>query len=342
MRVFFIYAGRRGSNLECAIALWRIALGMGHDAHLVLSGDNERREKVERLYPAAKFCNFLSPFGIGKLKKEIGGGVAFFTMVSPKMMPLFLSLRTKKVFYFHATYDNSYEKNTLSEKYFGMLHRIAINGADCVVATQHPLAWQIRAQTGVEAGVLPHPPYSRIDARFFGEDEKVDVPFEKYFLNFGEIGRASKGTQVLLKAAQDGKLNVVLAGRHGEVRAGENVFHLNRWVHDGELNYLVKNCQAVVLPYLLSSQFSGCLALAYHFRKPVIAPLSAAFEKDVLDGKSGLFFSQGDWEDLERKMLLVANGKIKFLPQNVQKKEKEMEKSTEKALGEILERVGGQ
>lgn len=338
MKICFVYAGRQGSNLECALALYGIAKEMGHDARLVLSEDNGRKKPVEKLYPQAQFFNFLSPSHMLKLGKELEGGIAFFTMLSPKIMPLLLSVRAKRIFYFHATYDYSYEKGGLAGKYFEMLHKIALKSADVVVATQHPLAWQIRAQTGVEAQVLSHPPYSTVKGGFFAQEEKVKLPFAKgeYFLNFGEIGRASKGTDVLLRAAKNSELKIVLAGKHAGVEAGENVFHLNRWVSDGELYYLVKNCRAVVLPYLLSSQFSGCLALAYHFKKPVVAPFSAAFEKDVEDRKSGLFFSQGDWKDLEAKMLFIQRGKIKFSAGGIGRKEKEMEMRTRKELAQLL------
>ena len=77
-----------------------------------------------------------------------------------------------------------------------------------------------------------------------------------------------------------------MAGKSNKDYNSDNIVHINRWVTDGELNHLIKNCEAVVLPYLVPSQFSGCLALAYHFGKPVIAPDSSAFAGLVdLNGK---------------------------------------------------------
>ena len=339
MQVFFVYAGRQGSNLECAIALYTLATEAGFDSTLVLSKDNARAARVQKLYPQAEFYDFFSPADFLRLKKRLEAGITFFTIMSPKIVPLALSLGTPKIFYFHATYDYTYSKKTARDLFHELLHLVLIKSSNSVVATQPSLARQIKEKIGVGAGVLPHPPYSPIKPAFFSAKRQVRLPFKsgEYFLNFGEISRMSKGTGLLLDAAEGTKLPIVLAGRRKGVKPASNVFHLDRWVNDGELHYLVKNCKCVVLPYLLRSQFSGCLALAFHFGKPVLAPNTEAFEGWVEEGKTGWLFEHGDAADLREKMRQVAAGKLKFGKSAIEKKEKEMALLTRKRLVELLE-----
>ena len=341
MKVFFIYAGKSGSNLECALALHELAKSRGVESEVVLSEDNGRKEKVQGICPHAQFCNFFSPLQVAKLRGRLKGGVAFFTMISPKIAPLYFSLRSKKAFYFHATYDHSYDRMGLGAIALEMLQDALISGADASYATQHPLAWQIKFRLGKEAGVLPHPPYSPIKGEFFGEEKEVEGVPKDYFLGFGGLERFSKGTDVLLKAVEGTKLPLVLAGKRENVRAGGNVVHINRWVEDEELYWLVKNCRAVVLPYLVSSQFSGCLALAFRFGKPVIAPLCPAFGELVEEGRTGWLFAQGDWESLREKMLIAARWKGESMEKAIRQKEMEMEKRTADCIEEIARSLKG-
>jgi len=128
---------------------------------------------------------------------------------------------------------------------------------------------------------------------------------------------------------------MVIAGKRKPIVPAKNIVHLNRWVPDSELHHLIKNCRCVVLPYLVSSQFSGCLALAFHFKKPVLAPFSPAFEKWIEEGKTGWLFSQGDWRDLAEKMRKIDSGELSFSPAAIEKKEKEMEGSPRRGLGKF-------
>lgn len=341
MKVSFVYAGRRGSALECTLALHALAQVMGWDSEVILSSDNSRADLARKTCPEAKFANFLSPLQLLSLRKRLSQRISFFTMVSPKMAPLFLSLRSPKVFYFHATYDYAYSKRGLKDAFHELLHGAIIRSSTLAVATQPSLARQIEKRLGVHAQVFPHPPYSSIPPAFFSGEKAVKLPFRKgeYFLNFGEISRESKGTGLLLEAAAGTQLPMVLAGRRKGVPKAENIFHIDRWADDAELYYLVKNCRAVVLPYLLRSQFSGCLALAFHFRKPVLAPGTEAFSDWVEEGKTGWLFSHADARSLRLKMQQIASGKLKFSSSAIAAKEKEREEMTADALSRLLSQL---
>ena len=340
MTLFIVYAGRRGSNLECALALNTLAKGLGADTKLLLSADNERKAKVEDLYSEAEFHNFFSPMEAARLRKEMAGHTVLFTMYSPKMVPLFLSLRAKKLFYFHATYDHSFSRPGFGERVEDHTHDVLIRNSTLALATQHPLAWQIRARLDKKAEVLPHPSYASIKPEFFSEDEQARVDFRSFFLTFGGVDRPSKGVEVLLEAVKGTKLNTVVAGSRAQINPAPNLTHMNRWLSDGEMHNLIKRSECVVLPYLVPSLFSGCLALSFHFRRPVLAPFSPAFEGLVEEDKTGWFFPSGDAESLREKMGEIWAGERKSSASAIGKKEKEMDGRTEAKLKELLERFG--
>ncbi|MCX6770016.1 MAG: glycosyltransferase [Candidatus Micrarchaeota archaeon] len=342
--VSFIYAGKLGSGLEATLTLYEAAKREGFSCRLVLSTDNSRRALVERIYPEAKFINFLSPAEVLAEARVLSGNIAFFTMISPKMFPLFFAARAKRIFYFHASYDRAFNppgaSSIFSDKYFDILHSLAIRNSDLVVATQHPLAWQVKVRFGKEAASLLHPPFSVLRKGMFDESKKVALPFSPggYFLDFGGLDRPYKGTDVLLKAVDGTHLPTVLAGKAKLPPHGKNVFHMCGWLSDGEMHFLVKNAKCVVLPYLSASQFSGCMALAFHFGVPVVAPFCPAFEGWIEEGKTGWFFPQGDWRGLRAKMESVASGKAKFSKSAIAGKEKEMESKSRAEIRKILAR----
>jgi len=340
--VSYIYAGTRGGGLESTLCLYEASLRAGIKSRLLLSKGNSRRPLVERLYPEAEFINFSSPSDISREAARLKGSTAFFTMISPKMFPLFAAARARKIFYFHASYDTSYSPQRLgsflSDKYYDALHSLAIKHSDLVVATQYPLAWQIKVRFNKQAVGLQHPPYSMLRKGFFEESQKMELPFPAgtYFLDFGGLDRPYKGTDVLLHAVQGTSLPTIFAGKAGRKLSGKNIAHIDRWLSDGEMHYLVKNARAVVAPYLISSQFSGCMALAFRFGVPVVAPFCPAFEGWIEEGKTGWFFPQGDWHGLRAKMQSVASGKAKFSKGAIARKEKEMEAKSVRELVRAL------
>jgi len=338
MKINFVYAGKRGSNLECAIALYTLAKQMGLDAGLILSKDNERAELVKSLYPEAEFYNFFSLSEMLKLKKTLEEGISFFTMISVKMIPLFYFLNSPKIFYYHATYDYSFSKKQWKDYITDAMQDMIIKNSTLTVATQWPLAWQIRNRLGVEAEAMQHPSYASINPKMFEEDTEMSLP-EKYTLAFGGLDRFSKGTEVLIEAQEGSNKILILAGKsYKDFNSNaNNIVHINHWVSDGELHHLIKNCEAVVLPYLVPSQFSGCLALAYHFGIPVVAPSSSAFNGIVTEG-CGWKFPCGDPEGL-RFSLDMAMGIHMGMEIPIHERELKIDDKCKEDLKKVLEKV---
>lgn len=339
MGVSFIYTGKRGSNLECAIALHRLATQLGFESSLILSTDNEKLGRVKKLYPEAEAYDFHSLAHMIRLKAKLERGVAFFTMISPKMVPLFLSLKSKKIFYYHSTYDYSFFGFDLRDRAVDHLQDMVIRNATMTVATQHYLSWQIKKRLGKDADELPHPSYAGIKQAFFEKPKSVDLPFENFFLKIGDNSYA-KGAQVIHKAIDGTDLKTVVVGRGEKLPHLPNLHSINKWIVEGELHYLIRKARYIVLPYLMPSLFSGSTALAFHFRKPVLAPFSPAFERLIEPGKTGMFFSAGDADDLRKKMQQIAKGGGKYSTNAIAAKEKEMDARTAKKLKEILVKLG--
>ncbi len=113
-------------------------------------------------------------------------------------------------------------------------------------------------------------------------------------LFFGHI-RESKGIHQFVDAGKyildsnpDGTFNFVIAGVDSEGLIDslgiplDGFTKFNRYISDGELNYLFSTCRLVILPYREVSQ-SGVLEVAAYFRKPTITSqleyFSAFFDK---------------------------------------------------------------
>jgi len=338
MALFFVYPGRLGGGLESTLAPYEVAKELGIDARLFLSVDNERRGLVSRIYPEAQFFNFTSPADILKMRNIIGDNLSFFTMISPKMFPLY-GLVKKKLFYFHATYDHSLEKKGGAHM-MDRLHDLAIKGSTLTLVTKAPLAWQIHARLNKHAETFPHPPYL-LKPGFFAAEKKIDLPFEKYFLYFGDVDREAKGVDVLVKALERfPQIKAIIAGRGGSIAERGNIVHMKGWLEEGAMHYLIKNAQSAVLPYLVPAQFSGCLALSFRFGTPVIGSNLPTFQDWIDEGETGWYFSSGDAASLGEKMLDVWEGRSTYSKAAIAKKELEMKNLSKSRLKEILEDLG--
>ena len=340
-RVTFIYAGARGVGLESALSFYETAVKAGFCPRLVLSSDNARRELVQKVYPEAKFINFLSPREVLSEARELNGGVAFFTMLSPKMFPLFFAARARKIFCFHSQYDKSLiePKSRTSDRLLDTFHYLAIRNADLVAVINPYAYWQLKLRFGKEAHVLSHPPFSVLREGMFGERKEMPLPFANgsYFLHFGRIDEFAKGTMLLLKAVEGTVIPTVLLGRASMSIEGKNIAHISRWLSDGELQCLLSGARCVVAPYLAASQFSSVAALAFRSKKPVLAPLSPGFDGWVEEGETGWFFQQGSWQDLRKKMQAVNDGHLRFSEKAIAAKELEMEAKAVRLMRELLD-----
>ena len=120
----------------------------------------------------------------------------------------------------------------------------------------------------------------------------------EYFLFFGRIDKY-KGIGHLCAAYDSlpenfrNNYHLVIAGKGAfsdteiaYIEADERIHTVNRFISDGEMNWLFENCIAVVMPYIEASQ-SGVLPISYYFSKPVIVSNQPGLIENVIDGKTG-------------------------------------------------------
>ncbi len=135
-------------------------------------------------------------------------------------------------------------------------------------------------------------------------EKPYELPYDLkgYALFFGRIDKY-KGIDRLATLYRDNpdiKSKLVIAGK-GSVpekvtevlRDDPRIYYINRFIQDGEMNYLYKYSRCVVLPYIEASQ-SGVLPIAYLFNKPVIISDLNGLKENVFAGKTGVVFRNLD------------------------------------------------
>lgn len=143
-----------------------------------------------------------------------------------------------------------------------------------------------------------------------GSKNKAD-----YFLFFGRIEpyKGLKHITALSKHLLDAERNeeIVIAGKGNDPALSElytlpNVKVINRFIADEELDELVGNCIATILPYDTATQ-SGVTILSYSYGKPVIAFDVGSLSYYVEEGITGYAVEHGNTKKFVEKMILVSD-----------------------------------
>jgi glycosyltransferase involved in cell wall biosynthesis len=116
----------------------------------------------------------------------------------------------------------------------------------------------------------------------------------KYLLYLGHI-HPYKGLKYLYEAVKilgDGfSFKIVVAGGGKDpiikkMNKDQRFVVMNHFIDNAELVGLIRNCQAIVCPYIAASQ-SGLVQTGMVFNKPIIATKVGAFKEVVRDGENG-------------------------------------------------------
>ena len=142
----------------------------------------------------------------------------------------------------------------------------------------------------------------------YGNGKIVDGVESGYFLFLGRITEY-KGLKLLYKAVEMcgiQNLRIVVAGSGRDIILDSIIKDsrfvlINRYIRNDELVYLIKNCKAVVCPYIAASQ-SGLVQTAFALGKPVIATKVGAFPEIIANGKNGFLVEPNDTESLSRTL----------------------------------------
>lgn len=122
------------------------------------------------------------------------------------------------------------------------------------------------------------------------------------FLFYGYI-KPYKGLGLLKEAhsrlhAIADKYNLIIAGAGTDdalsyFRTQKNVILINRFMSDGEISYLNKIADVVLLPYKTASQ-SGIVPTSFMYGNPIIATNVGALGENIKDGVNGLLVAPDD------------------------------------------------
>lgn len=217
---------------------------------------------------------------------------------------------------------NAYDHEAVSWK--DRLTTWQLSAADLFVTHNLALAEDIGARfPGTPVQVFPHPVFDDVPTA------KGDLPRRSNLeLLFFGLVRPYKGLDILLDAMQILKksgVSLTIAGefwqdleetkaRIHDLSPRNSVELIARYVDEIEMAELFHRADAVVLPYREISG-SGVVALAFHYRKAVIASDLPGFAEIVRDGETGWLFKPGDAaelaatiERLDRAQLTSAGG----------------------------------
>jgi len=151
-----------------------------------------------------------------------------------------------------------------------------------------------------------------LDITFHGS--LIFNPNYKYLLFFGQIKKV-KGLDILLRAIPllPEKFKIIIAGKPHrddfsyyeniikELNISDRVIKIIRFITDEERDFLFKKCDALILPYRKIFQ-SGVLMLAMSYGLPVIASDLTANKEIIEDGKNGILFADGSYQELALKV----------------------------------------
>ena len=134
---------------------------------------------------------------------------------------------------------------------------------------------------------------------------------EKYLLYLGHI-HPYKGLKYLYEAVKIlgdklGTIKIVVAGGGydpiiKEMRKNTQFIVFNHFIDNAEVVGLIRNCQAIICPYVAASQ-SGLVQTGMVFEKPVIATKVGAFEEIIHDGENGYLCEPSDAKSLANTIL---------------------------------------
>jgi glycosyltransferase involved in cell wall biosynthesis len=154
--------------------------------------------------------------------------------------------------------------------------------------------------------------------------ESIDLNTVKK-TNFVFFGRISeyKGIDILLKSYSKlsdefDDTSLIIAGSGSlenytdEISRLKNLTLINRWISDGELNYILNQPNIIiVLPYKDATQ-SGVISLAQMYKVPVIASKTGGLSEQLEHGKLGVLVNSNDVDDLYKTMKSAHLGEINF------------------------------
>jgi len=197
-------------------------------------------------------------------------------------------------------------------------HRLVYDAADRIILHGHILKEELLKtypHLRSKVYVLPHGELDIFKRWVNGEKTGCLDPKEKVVLCFGRM-TPYKDLDTLIRAGRIlseriTPCRIVIAGRgpmmaekKALIERDSRFLCLDDYLPNDMVAYLFSRADVVVLPYIEASQ-SGVAALAYAFRKPVVATRIGALSEMVIHGKTGLLVSPGDPDEMAGALALL-------------------------------------
>lgn len=204
------------------------------------------------------------------------------------------------------------QKNSLARKW--ILSRFHHYKVVHNVFSEQELKKIVSEKEAANLYVIAHGDFTGMIEQFRPDENEIRIhPFDNTKVNllfFGQIKKV-KGLDLLLKAMKslDDRFKLTVAGKErdesikdysgliDELKSKGSIEILNRHISDSERDFLLRNCDAVILPYRHIYQ-SGVLLMAMSYGKSVIASDLPAFKEIIVDGVNGILFKSGEIESL--------------------------------------------
>ncbi|HEX2968414.1 MAG TPA: glycosyltransferase family 4 protein [Bacteroidales bacterium] len=140
-------------------------------------------------------------------------------------------------------------------------------------------------------------------------------PGHDFILYTGMI-RQYKGVEFLIesirKSEKLSKIIFIIAGRDDvglDIIELPNVTIINKFLSENEINFLVSQSRALILPYTGASQ-SGIPGIAFMHFKPVIFSDVRGLDEYLCDGYNGISFMSGNSKSLENAILKIYDPEV--------------------------------
>lgn len=155
--------------------------------------------------------------------------------------------------------------------------------------------------------IVNHYPETEESADYDSSDKK------NYLLYFGRLS-IEKGITTLIKAANKSQVHLKIAGSGPEEEALKKMADVSGapveflgFKNGAELNKLIKEARAVIIPSISYDNMPLSLLEAMHLKKVVVASKIGGIPEIITDGENGLLFEPGNASDLELKINQLDN-----------------------------------
>lgn len=143
---------------------------------------------------------------------------------------------------------------------------------------------------------------------------------DKYLLYLGHI-HPYKGLKYLFDAVEFlgekiGSVKIVVAGNGydpilDKMKKNSRFMLINRFIENAELVGLIRNCSAIICPYISASQ-SGLVQTGMVFNKPIVATRVGSFIEIIHDGVNGILCEAADAKSLANAINRVISNEVTF------------------------------